>query len=447
MQHTDKNTSITQKHKLFWLEISQHINRKAYIFVFLFVFSFSMLFAFYTQHAWEDWYITYRISKNLATGNGLVYTIGQKVQAFTSPIGTLIPALLNIITFNSSDDLVLWLFRFINCIVLGLTSISLLKIAHFSKFYFGTTLLLIGLFAVDTKIVDFSINGMETAYMVFFLISFCYLLIVENHSLTFLLGLVWAGLMYTRPDSCVYILCLIIGILIFNPKHKYIKNRLHWIKTFIFSGLICAVLYLPWFFWTWHYFGSPIPHTIVAKGLLMSYDPIAILKFLIKFPYTMFIGVTSIDATFMPPYYCNGWGNIHIIGKIITLFTALYWLVPSKKFRIARVLSFTVLLIHSYLMYVTFGSFGWIAPWYLPSVAILSIFVLAFGVQQLSEFTLSKSTNYKLLGLGDIALSSIVTNRFRSCLQFFIIAILSFTLTITILSAYSLKIQQNIIEN
>jgi hypothetical protein len=98
-------------------------------------------------------------------------------------------------------------------------------------------------------------------------------------------------------------------------------------------------------------------------------------------------------------------------------------------------------------MYVTFGSFGWIAPWYLPSVAILSIFVLAFGVQQLSEFTLSKSTNYKLLGLGDIALSSIVTNRFRSCLQFFIIAILSFTLTITILSAYSLKIQQNIIEN
>jgi hypothetical protein len=149
----------------------------------------------------------------------------------------------------------------------------------------------------------------------------------------------------------------------------------------------------------------------------------------------------------MPPYYCNGWGNIHIIGKIITLFTALYWLVPSKKFRIARVLSFTVLLIHSYLMYVTFGSFGWIAPWYLPSVAILSIFVLAFGVQQLSEFTLSKSTNYKLLGLGDIALSSIVTNRFRSCLQFFIIAILSFTLTITILSAYSLKIQQNIIEN
>ena len=53
-----------------------------------------MLFALYTKNAWEDWYITYRASKNLALGHGLVFTPGERVHSFTSPIGTLIPALL-----------------------------------------------------------------------------------------------------------------------------------------------------------------------------------------------------------------------------------------------------------------------------------------------------------------------------------------------------------------
>src|SRR3990170_2242051 len=73
-----------------------------------------MLFALYTNNAWEDWYITYRASKNLALGHGLVFTPGERVHSFTSPIGTLIPALLAFLTRAANDDLVLWLYRAIS---------------------------------------------------------------------------------------------------------------------------------------------------------------------------------------------------------------------------------------------------------------------------------------------------------------------------------------------
>src|SRR5690349_8876605 len=89
--------------------------------------STALLFALYTHLAWDDWYITYRASKNLALGNGLTFTPGERVHSFTSPLGTLIPALLSWLTGNVSDDLVLWMFRLSNGILLGLTGVILLQ--------------------------------------------------------------------------------------------------------------------------------------------------------------------------------------------------------------------------------------------------------------------------------------------------------------------------------
>lgn len=50
-------------------------------------------FALFTGHIWEDYFITFRSSLNLATGHGLVFQPGERVHTFTSPLGTLLPAL------------------------------------------------------------------------------------------------------------------------------------------------------------------------------------------------------------------------------------------------------------------------------------------------------------------------------------------------------------------
>ncbi|MEN9402814.1 MAG: hypothetical protein RL091_1517, partial [Verrucomicrobiota bacterium] len=55
--------------------------------IFLLVAGIAAAFALYTHHVWEDYYITYRSSKNLATGHGLVFNYGDRLHTFTSPLG------------------------------------------------------------------------------------------------------------------------------------------------------------------------------------------------------------------------------------------------------------------------------------------------------------------------------------------------------------------------
>jgi hypothetical protein len=185
--------------------------------IFIVVFLLCVSFALYTNHAWEDWYITYRASKNLAMGNGLVYTPGERLHTFTSPLGALIPAFIAFVTSNSSDDLVLWLYRMFCCCLHALSALVLLRFAQHTEIYRISAAFMVGLFAVDARIVDFSINGMETALMMFFLAYSIYVLSLTPRNFIWQLGLAWAGLMWTRPDSFVYIGGLAFGFLLFKP--------------------------------------------------------------------------------------------------------------------------------------------------------------------------------------------------------------------------------------
>ena len=79
----------------------------------------SLAFAAFTGHMWEDYFITFRASLNLATGNGLVFQPGERVHTFTSPIGTLLPALF---ALGGGEDVAiraLWLLRIASALTLG----------------------------------------------------------------------------------------------------------------------------------------------------------------------------------------------------------------------------------------------------------------------------------------------------------------------------------------
>ena len=76
-------------------------------------------FAAFTGHIWEDYFITFRASLHLATGQGLVFQPGERVHTFTSPLGTVLPALF---ALGGGDDVALralWLFRLVSAAALG----------------------------------------------------------------------------------------------------------------------------------------------------------------------------------------------------------------------------------------------------------------------------------------------------------------------------------------
>src|SRR4051812_22009916 len=62
----------------------------------------AVVYAIYTQHVWEDFFITFRHSRNLVEGRGLVFTPGERVHGFTSPLGVLLPALCYLATGRGS---------------------------------------------------------------------------------------------------------------------------------------------------------------------------------------------------------------------------------------------------------------------------------------------------------------------------------------------------------
>ena len=53
-------------------------------------FAIPIAFALLTHHAWADYYITLRSSRNLLEGNGLVYNAGDRLHAISLGVLTYI---------------------------------------------------------------------------------------------------------------------------------------------------------------------------------------------------------------------------------------------------------------------------------------------------------------------------------------------------------------------
>lgn len=71
-------------------------------------------FAAVTGHAWEDYFITFRSSLHLAQGHGLVYQPGERIHSFTSPLGTLLPALFALGGGDGVELRALWGLRIVS---------------------------------------------------------------------------------------------------------------------------------------------------------------------------------------------------------------------------------------------------------------------------------------------------------------------------------------------
>ena len=346
------------------------------------VFFFGLAFAIYTQHAWEDYLITFTCSQNLATGHGLVYTPGERLHTFTSPLGVLLPAGFCWLTGNRSDELVLWLFRLTSLAALAAGMVLLFQTLRRllqQRLAIWVTLALVGL---DAKLVDFSINGMETGLLFFFLALAIHGLVVPGPRQMLRTGIGWAGLMWTRPDSFVYIGALGFSALLFLSERTTGQSRRSLWKTFLLAGLVCTVLYLPWFVWAWHYYGSPVPHTIVAKAA--NRPPVSIAAqsvYLFLFPWTLLTDTTSAHWVFAPAEaFFGGWPALILIPDLVLALAAVFaWLFPGVRPH-TRLFSLVFFLGNFYLTSVIASPHF---AWYLPPVAVFGYLTLGLLFDQM----------------------------------------------------------------
>jgi hypothetical protein len=321
-------------------------------------------FALYTNHAWEDFFITFRSSLNLATGHGLVFQIGERVHTFTSPLGTLLPALFAV-GGGDATARALWCFRIVSAAALG----GALWLAARAMLRDGLTPFVIGtacaMWALDAKTVDFAINGQEAALMIFFVVFTWHAL--TSGATAWRVALGCAGLQWTRPDGGVFFAALALAWLAFGAG----AERGARLRTLVHAIALGVALYLPWLIFAWAYYGSPVPHTILAK--VSHYSSGELVNALALYPWRLLFGHTALHDLFRPTYfYFGGWPEaLAWISRLLAVGGAFAWAWPAVR-PAGRVAAAAFFLGGFYVEYIPRS------PWYYPAWESLAFIAWAF---------------------------------------------------------------------
>jgi hypothetical protein len=196
----------------------------------------------------DDAYISFRYAENIAVGQGFVYNPGEKILGTTSPLYTLLLAVLRqigiaipaagyglgIVFSCLSAVLVFLVFRRLGRAELGMASSLLL--------------------CVLSPWTLAAVSGMETTlYASLLLGAFLFYLEGKNYGAAIVAGLATL----VRPDGIALAAVLLAFIL---PRGR--RPALAFLLGY-------ALVVLPWFVFAAFYFGSVIPHTIVVKKLIL----------------------------------------------------------------------------------------------------------------------------------------------------------------------------------
>lgn len=348
------------------------LSRRPLLLVFCATIALALSFSLYTQHAWEDYYITFRASKNLATGHGLVFTPGEKVHSFTSPLGVLLPAASSVLA-GGNDTVALWIFRVMSAGALGGAATLLFAAMRRLAVPALAGWLTVGFLVLEGKILDFTTNGMETGFLMLFLAYLFWALASPGARQWAHLGAAWAGIMWTRPDGFIYIALFGGGYGLFNFFATPRQERGEAFRLLVRAGLLCTVLYLPWFLWAWSYYGSPVPHTIIAKGSMTPGKGVG--GFLATFallPFKVWLGQTTVEGALMPAYFQPaGWSPVfHYTARAAGALAMIAWCWPRLNAP-ARAASLAFHGTHAYLTYFPYYPF----PWYFPATGLFAAIV------------------------------------------------------------------------
>jgi len=218
------------------------------IFIFAYIAVLALRITLFTGTGYtaDDALIIFRYAENLAAGHGFVYNEGERVLGTTTPLFTLLLAVL--LKFKISC--------FVSAFILNnladfATSWVLLMMFRSEERPLSWLPAVLFLFSPES--LQWPLSGMETeAYIAFIFLTF-YFASAESWSLAFLFA---AMTVLTRIDGIA-----VLGVLVVVYLLRY--GKLPALPLVIFTMTV-----LPWVLFAWFYFGSPIPNSAAAKWAL-----------------------------------------------------------------------------------------------------------------------------------------------------------------------------------
>jgi len=366
------------------------------LWVSVVVVTLAICYTAFTGHIWEDYLITFRFSRNWARGDGLVYLVGERIHGFTSFLNVMIPAVADWLYGGESIMPALTVYRAACIAALAVATMVLGGLLRFDpavpRWAVWILPLVVG---ADFKTIAYACNGQETAFVWLFTALAMWSLRSSPASGWAGFGLAGAGLMYSRPDGFVFAGILGIAAIVW-PRGGRAE-----IWALCKAGLLATACYAPWLAWVWSYYGTPVPHTIVAKAGAYG-EPTKLSGFggaVIRVTTAALRDASEVFA----PIYANdadwpGW--MRPLCLILAGAAVLPLLLPSSPLVARRAASAFVLAI-AYLVMIHLR-IGILFPWYTTFAALVGMVSLV----SMTSWVVARSRS--VLAAGSIAAVSML---------------------------------------
>ena len=239
------------------------------ILISILLISLTHIFAFNTDA--EDTYIGLRYVKNLVEGNGFVFNSFDRVEGYSDFLWLLLIAGLHKV---SSLEIPL------AARALGLicSVITLAYSYHLAYKLTGDKIhgyLVAFLIAINGSFSCYGLSGLENPLFAFFILLFVDNLLAHRW---YRVGIIIGLAAMTRPEGVVLSLPVGLYLLVYEATWK--DRMLNLCK----SGLAAFILFIPWTYWRYDYYGYLIPNTIAAKdGMDLWYQLKIGLKYSFRF--------------------------------------------------------------------------------------------------------------------------------------------------------------------
>lgn len=319
----------------------------------------------------DDAYITMRIARNIALGNGAVFNLGQRVYAITNPLWTLLNALPRIFGFDSVA--IIWVLGALSEIFLAIILVELTY--SLMKNRWAGVLVVAVMFSNSIFQIS-SLGGMEIALsMASMALAFYFINEKKTSS-----ALITAAIgVWVRFDNLLLLAVVFFALVLRRETRPKIAQLIA--PTAIILVLIIG---------TWLYYGTPLPVSVVRKVAFENTSSWTegSLKVLVSFAMAV-IGHSDV-------YHLGT-----IFGYLIPLFviSGLYAVIINKSKGFLFLGIFTVVYMSAFIL--SGNSYASLFLWYFAPPLILTSLLFAGGIKRILDGVIffSGKQNQVIIGL------------------------------------------------
>lgn len=346
-----------------------------------------LLFTLLHQRGFDDPYITYRYTVNIAQGHGFVYNHGERVLSTTAPgyalllvpaawLGLPIPLVSNAL----------------GCLSLALGGLAFWLLGKTWKTYLLGS---VGLILYPLCPLLLPTLGAETClYVTLVLYGFLFYARGQLNATALML----AAAILVRADAVLA--GAVMGL------HFLIERR----SPFPWRALIiCGMLLLPWFVFAWLYFGAPLPVTLGAKqrqGMMAISQGffeglLALLRGYWRMPFYhlhVLVGLTGLIAVLArrPAWaILQAWNGVYIAAYTALGVTRYFWYYGPLAVGVVVLIATGVMVVYRLTRRV------WRNGWAQIGIAVLLLALFlpqAYALYELSRVNDQRLPIYRTVG-------------------------------------------------